>query len=301
MATKDKNSFVSNVQKEYNKYQEQIKDYKEKYIMLEQALLRESSNQDNIEDIKRAKNFVRSGLNHLILSNMKYQKNLYSETHKTDYTRSQVRIHLNKKINSFYDDFYLDVLFYDDVCTPCGKYQDYLQITTEEERINFLKCNTEITHLAFVYAPQTTVKAVIGILGKLNTSDTRVQECGITLLDCHFSDFQHLRLSDTNSIPNNDLKQLIQSKIDLDKENMKLLASLNIRGDEYKILKNEDDTLYIRYICRGTGRVYYNRLNINNLRISEEFKQDDYESYLKAWWNLNTLGSPVNGKPVIRL
>ena len=84
---------------------------------------------------------------------------------------------------------------------------------------------------------------------------------------------------------------------------MQLLASVNIRGDIYKILKpqeNNDKTIYIRYVCRSTGRVYYNPLNLRNLEISEEYKEDNYESYAKAWWNLNTLGSKVDGKPVIR-
>lgn len=300
MISSEKNSVISNAQKLYNKYQEQIRDYKETYMMLSHALT--TREVDNVGNLKESLSYIKEGLNLLTRANVKTQKEHYLATHRTDYSRSKVRIPLNKKINSFYDDFYLDVVFYDDVCTPCGKYQDYLQITSKEERINFFKCNTEITHLALIYAPQRIVKAAIEVTGNLNTTDKRVQEMGITLLDSRFSDFKNLTLSDTSSISNNDLKQFIQSKIDMDKEDLTLLTLVNIRGDLYKIYKDEStNDMYIRYVCRGTGRVYYNKLNVKNLEISEEFKENDYESYARAWWNLNTLGSPTEGKPVIRL
>ena len=37
------------------------------------------------------------------------------------------------------------------------------------------------------------------------------------------------------------------------------------------------------------------------ITLSFEFMGDDYESYARAWWNINTLGSSTDGKPVIRL
>ena len=48
------------------------------------------------------------------------------------------------------------------------------------------------------------------------------------------------------------------------------------------------------------AEVYYNRLNLSNLGISKYFNEDDYDSYAKAWWNLNTLGEDPDGEPVIR-
>ena len=56
---------------------------------------------------------------------MIFQKELYKKTGTTDFCRSFVRIPLDKKINSYYDDFSLDIVFYDDVCTPLGKYNEY--------------------------------------------------------------------------------------------------------------------------------------------------------------------------------
>jgi hypothetical protein len=215
-------------------------------------------------------------------------------------------MHLNKKLNSYYDDFILEVVFFDDVCTPQGKHEEYSKLKTKEERIDFIKANTQITNIGLVYATNNSIKATVAVLGKLNFNDERIKELGIDLLPSKFSDFERLTLADTSEIRNNDLKQLFQSKIDLDKEDMEELASINIRGDVYTIKrcinkKNNKEEYYIRYTCRGTGRVYYNKLNLNNLEISEEFKAGNYESYAKAWWNLNNLGSSVEGEPIIRL
>ena len=203
-------------------------------------------------------------------SNMDFQKRLYKATNSTDYCRTAVRIPLNKKINSFYDDLILEVIFYDDVCTTSGKFNEYNMLETKEERYKFIEENTKGS--------------------------------SITLLPSKFSDFKNLSLADLSEIRNNDLRQILQSKIDLDKENMIELACVNIRGDLYTILKSDTtNELYIRYVCRSTGRVYYNVLNVNNLALSLEFMGNDYESYARAWWNINTLGSSTDGKPVIRL
>ena len=202
-------------------------------------------------------------------------------------------------INSYYDDLILEVLFYDDVCTPTGKISKYNQLTSKEERKQFLKENTEITHMALVFAPNGKTRALLAIKGELNYKEARIKDCGIDLLSPKFSDFQNLRLADINEVDNNDLKQFLQEKIDLDKENMEKLSSQIIRGDLYEIFKNGDD-FYIRYICRSTGRIYYNRLNLRNLEISKYFDRNVFDSYARAWWNLNTLGSNPDGDSVIR-
>jgi hypothetical protein len=155
--------------------------------------------------------------------------------------------------------------------------------------------------MGLVYFNGSVLKAVISLRGNLNFNDPRVEnDHFITLLPQEFSNFEELRLSDTSKIRNNDLKQFIQSKIDLDKENMTLLSSLIIRGDKYDIYRSDDEELFIRYVCRSTGRVYYNKLILENLALSSYFHRDDYDSYSKAWWNLNTLGGSPDGDPVIR-
>ena len=191
-------------------------------------------------------------------SNMDFQKRLYKETGSTDYCRTAVRIPLNKKINSFYDDLILEVVFYDDVCTVSGKFDEYNMLETKEERYNFIKENTEITNMGFAYIEGARHIYTSGIVGNLNINDERLKGSSIMLLSSKFSDFKNLSLADLSEIRNNDLRQILQSKIDLDKENMIELACVNIRGDLYTILKsNATNELYIRYVCRSTGRIYY--------------------------------------------
>ena len=239
--------------------------------------------------------------------NMQSQKQRYISTGKIDYTRTMIRIPLNKKINSFYDDFSLDVLFYDDVFTPSGKYDYYSKIEDSEDKLNFLKENTEITHmglLLFKSESMSRALTVINLMGTLNEREPRVLENKVQLLPQKFSDFKNLHLADLNVIKNNDLKQIIQSKIDLDQENMELLATASIRGNDYKLFKytlpyDETEQLYIRYVCDSTGRVYYNLLNVSNLRLSKYFNENKMASYLHSWWNITHLGASIQGKPVI--
>lgn len=284
------------------------KEYEETLGLYNQriGIYKEKLGQDIPNDVRDALlkqlAYLESGATHIANSNMNYQKNLYESTNSTDYARTTLRIPLDKKINSYYDDFTLEVVFYDDVCTLNGKFDEYKKLKSEKDRREFIVQNTEITHMGLLYIREKRLISIIALQGKLNVGDPRVTESNVVLLPHIFSDLSKLKLKDTSLIDNNDLKQFIQSKIDLDKENMTELSSIVIRGDRYSIHKPKDGyDLYIRYTCRGTGRVYYNMLNLNNLKLSSYFKENDFESYSKAWWDLNTLGgNPDCEKPVIR-
>ena len=286
-------------------YEDKLEQYKNR-IRIYNDKLSENIEPDVRNSLTKQLNYLIEGARHIANSNKDYQKELYDVTHSTDYARTTVKIPLDKKINSYYDDFTLEVVFYDDVCTLSGKFDEYSQLRTEKERREFIINNTEITHMGLLYLNNERLISITALMGKLNTQDPRVMESGVVLLPQEFSDFDKLTLKDTSSIDNNDLKQFMQSKIDLDKENMQELSSQIIRGDRYSIHCSQPDQngkvdLYIRYTCRGTGRVYYNMLNLNNLSLSSYYKQDDYDTYSKAWWDLNTLGgNPENEKPVIR-
>lgn len=286
-------------------YQNTLKCYQTR-IELYNEKLDENIDKDIKASLLKQLNFLKEGEKHILNSNMKYQKDLYKTTNSTDYARTTIRIPLDKKINSYYDDFVLEVVFYDDVCTLNGKFEEYKKLHTEKERREFIIANTEITHMGLLYINNNRLISIIYLMGKSNSSDPRVKETGTVLLPQGFSDFDKLTLKDISIIKNNDLKQFLQSKIDLDKENMKELSSEIIRGDRYSIHQAQPDShgiadLYIRYTCRGTGRVYYNLLNLSNLKLSSFFKENDYSSYSKAWWDLNTLGGdPEHKKPVIR-
>jgi hypothetical protein len=285
----------------HNKYTETFNIFNQR-IEEYSTLLQTHTYDENVQDsITKQLCLLKLAREHVLKGNMRYQKELYQKTKSTDFSRTSITIPLNKKINSYYDDFYFEVVFYDDVCTLNGNFSVYENLKTDEERKEFIKNNTEITNIGLLWMPNENLRAIIEVVGELSYNNPMITNKGVTLLPKKFSDFNTLTLKDTSEIQNNDLKQFIQTKIDMDKENMRLLSKQIIRGDEYCIYSpSEDNEFYIRYICRSTGRVYYNKLNLDNLSISKEFKKDDYDSYSRAWWNLNTLGSSVDGKPVIR-
>ena len=286
----------------HQQYLDQLGRYRER----EHLYRKEIFNNGEKPSLLKQLGYIEEAEGYLCKSNMQTQKELYVATGSTDFARTTIRIPLDKKINSYYDDLTLEVVFYDDVCTLNGKFDEYNLLRTEKERRTFLEENTEITNMGLLYIRNNSVISITALKGDLNDADPRVLSTSVVLLPQIFSDFNKLTLKDTSLIKNNDLKQLIQSKIDLDKENMAELSSVIIRGDRYSIHQapnsgySEGD-LYIRYTCRGTGRVYFNRLNLNNLQLSSYFKEDDFNSYCRAWWDLNTLGgNPDNEKPVIR-
>lgn len=286
----------------YKEHQDKLQEYIDRIILYEEAIRKNDSN-NAIHSLNEQLQELIIGKDHPLNSSMAYQKALYESTHSTDYCRSSIKIPLNKRINSYYDDFVLDVQFYDDVTTLKGRFSEYQELTNREDRRKFIEENTEITHMGLCFIRNNQLKALIGLKGNLNFKDPRTSEYGVTLLPSEFSDFENLTLKQISNIQNNDLKQFLQDKIDLDKEGMKELSSLIIRGDKYSIHQSSVDPkdFYIRYICRGTGRVYYNLLNLANLSISKYFNEKDYDSYSKAWWNLNTLGGdPEAEEAVIR-
>ena len=281
-------------------YEEKIEEYEKARVMYLEALQKGNLEEETIKSVKEQLSYLEQGLIYLETSSMKNQKRIYKETNSTDFCRSIVKIPLNKQINSFYDDLFAEVVFYDNVCTPHGKYKEYSNLESEEDQLEFLMRNIEITNIGLVYERDERRIAIIELLGELNYDDDRVQNSSVDLLPKKFSDFENLTLTDTSEVQNNDLKQWLQTKIDLDKEGMKELAKTFIRGDYYSIHQPKDSKdLYIRYVCRSTGRVYFNKLNLDNLKLSEYFKEGDYDSYNKAWWNLTHLGSKVDGNPII--
>ena len=293
----------------HSKHEEMVED-NEIRIQMYSDLLKSEKNlkAKEIEAFKKDISFFKAENVLFSYNNMKTQKKRYKETGKIDYTQSSVRIPLDKKINSFYDDFYLEVLFYDDVCTLNGKYEQYKELKTTEERLKFIKENTEVTRMSLCYIRDLRLLALISILGEFK-EDT-VCALGVSTFNSKFSDFSNLKLSDLNDIQNNDLRQFLQSKIDMDKEPLELLSSVYIRGNNYKIFKDTKNyrlnyknekvyTHYIRYVCSSTGRINYNELVPDFLQISTYFNKNDYSSYAKAWWNITHIGASVEGERVI--
>lgn len=287
----------------HKQYEELLKQNEERQRVYNNALSYDGLDDSCKKSLNKQIEFLKNEHNALITSNLENQKELYERTHIIDYTRTCVRIPLDKIINSYYDDLTLEVVYYDDVSTLNGKFEEYKELNTKEDRLKFIKAHTEITHLGLAVIREGSHKATIGLLGELNLGDPRLSVLSYEVLPHKFSDFTTLTLKDTNEIENNDLKQFIQSKIDLDKEDLKKLSSQMVRGDLYEIYQDPENTddYYIRYICRSTGRVYYNPLNLRNLKLSDYYKEENIDTWALAWWNLNTLGEKPEGEPIVRL
>lgn len=290
----------SGVEEAHKDYIENKKVYEQSLKLLKTELSAEPSKED-IGYIEEGIKYVQKGLEILENSNLENQKRLYRNTGATDFSRSYVQIPLNKRLNSLYDDLILEVLFYDNISTLNGEYETFKALESTKEMEEFIKKNIQITHMGLVYQVDGRRIALIEVIGDLNYEDERVKNSNTNLLGNKFVDLKNLTLSDTSEIINNDVKQWIQTKIDLDRENMEELCRVFIRGDYYSIHRpaNSKD-LFIRFVCRSTGRVYYEKLNLENLTMSDYFKVGNYESYAKAWWNLTHLGSKVEGKPIVR-
>lgn len=284
--------------------------------MYKSAIEDQKDNTECVKSLKEQLNFLLKEREYFLNSNMEEQRKIYEEEHIIEYSRNSIRIPLDKKINSFYDEFFLEVLFYDDIAVPKGKYEEYKKLKTKAQRKAFVKANTEITHMGLSIIRGSDHIATIAIQGALNYKNKKVVKGEIALLDHKFCDFKSLKLADTNEIKNNDLKQLIQSKLYLDKEKcMVKLADKMVGNDNYQILEdtsgisasggsfgwgNSLSNYYIRYICPSTKRVYFNNLNLRNLALSEYFKENNYDSYIDAWWSINNLGADPYGKAMVR-
>lgn len=287
----------------YQDHLETIKENEERQKMYREAISEVKDDPECAKVLEEQLKLLEEEHDLLVNMNMESQKETYKKQ-KTgiDYARSCVRIPLDKLVNSYYDDFVLEVAFYDDIAVSKGKFKEYAKLKSAEERKQFIKDNTEITHMGLAFFVGEEHKATVELLGKINMESAEAKDLGITLLDSRYSDFDTLSLKDTMEIANNDLSQLFQSKIDLDKENMTVLADKMVGYDNYKILspKDDNDTYFIRYICPSTGRVYFNELNLSNLQISEYYKPSDYDSFIYSWWSINNLGADPFGKAMWR-
>lgn len=219
--------------------------------------------------------------------NIEYQKEIYEKTGDVYSTHTFTEFPLAKKINGLYDDFNALVLFYDNLTTEeiVSKLEN---AETLEEKRKIVKENIEITHIVLVKSDNSRVG--IALTGKLDDVYSDVENDSAQILPPKFSDFTKLTLSDSESIKNNDLAQVVQERIDMDKEDLILEAALTIKGEKYEIFKSpHTDKEYIRYVCPSTQRVYYNVLNFNYLEESEYFKVGDPESYILAWYSISNL------------
>lgn len=174
---------------------------------------------------------------------------------------------------------------------------DLFDAMSHDERIEYLKQNVEVTHvmLGGTESPSIGI-AVEGEYSKAFTSFNSKQ----AILPEEFCDFNVPTLADSLKIQNNDLLQWVQSKIDIDKENLTVVDTKVIGQDEYRLLKTpgpikvnnsrEPINYMIRYVCPSTQRVYHNLINERTLETSEYYKKGDPTSFIYAWWHINNGG-----------
>lgn len=178
-------------------------------------------------------------------------------------------------------------------------------LETEEEKIAFTKEHVEFTHAAL--GPVESSSWGIVLYGAVDPKYSEGGSSDQMALPKEFADFENLTLAKTIEIRNNDLQQRLQTKIDIDRENLEVLDEQNIRGDLYKILKapqafgNGRFRYIIRYVCPSTGRVYFNAMDERSLSESKYFENDNIKTLIPSWWHINNCGEdPFEEEEVIR-
>jgi len=218
---------------------------------------------------------------------IEHQKAEYNATGDVFASRTFTEIPLNKELNGLYDDFNAIVLFYDNL-TNDEIITKLENAPTLEEKKQIVKDNTEITHI--LLALGDNARASIALMGKLDEVYSDITNDSAQVLPAKYSDFGAITLQDCENIKNNDLAQIVQERIDMDKENLILEAELLVKGEEYKIFKSPyTNKEYIRYVCPSTQRVYYNVLNFDYLKESQYFEEGNAESYILAWYSIANL------------
>lgn len=182
-------------------------------------------------------------------------------------------------------------------------------IKDKQERIDFVSNNIEFTHCMLGGA--TNPNWGIGVYGELDKTFTEFTEGKQQALPCEYCDFDKITLADTLKIKNQDLMQLMQAKIDIDRENLEIIDEREVRGDLYRIVKtpkpinrgrgSREINYLIRFVCPSTGRVYHVDLVEEMLDSSKYYKSGDTSTYIHAWWHITHGGAdPLKGPDVIR-
>lgn len=184
-------------------------------------------------------------------------------------------------------------------------YIDYFESLSDEEKLAYTKEHVEFTHAAI--GPVESSNWGIVLYGTVDPKFQSGSGSDQMALSKEFADFDKLTLAKTMEIKNNDLQQRLQTKIDIDRENLKVLDEKMVRGDLYKILEapksfgNGRFRYIIRYVCPSTGRVYFNAIDEQSLSESKFYKRDSVDSLIYAWWHVNNCGEdPLAEEAVIR-
>lgn len=223
-------------------------------------------------------------------ANSKYQKALYKKEENIFNSRTYFELPLDKKWNALYDDLSITGLFYDDICSlNTGDNLEKFVSMSVDERIEFLRNNIEFTHMSL----QAT--DINGFHCLLFGRTVKHSDGTDTVMSGDLLDFNNVSLADTMQITNNDIRQFLQSKLNLDKEPLEIVDEAVICGDYYCIKHDPvHDIDFIRFVCPSTQRVYHAELDFENLELNEYYKptkSNKYKTAMHAWWSLTHLGA----------
>lgn len=105
-------------------------------------------------------------------NNMELQKSLYkSNPEDSIMLRTSINIPLKEEK---YKDYILNVLFYDNICCNKEVYKEYNKLTSKRSRLNFLKGNTEITHMYLKHKEFYINPILITITGEFKTNNKEI-------------------------------------------------------------------------------------------------------------------------------
>lgn len=169
MASTIKGTNLTPTHLQHNHYEELVVKTAERIKSYKSAMQSKIANEDNQytklfkEQIESLKEYQKC----LNYSNLKFQKQTYEKTKDTLISHTRVKFSLEGKINSIYNNFELEVLFYDDVCTLKGKFEKYRKLKTKKERLKFFKDNTEVTHMGLHLSSNYSCPLLVGLQGNV--------------------------------------------------------------------------------------------------------------------------------------
>lgn len=231
--------------------------------------------------------------------NIEHQKAEYERTKDVFSTRTFTEFPLNKLINGLYDNFNVIAMHFDNLTNEEVISQLESDKLTLEEKKQIVKDNIEVTHLLLTHG--TSSRVSFALFGKLDETYAVPENENATSLGPKFTNLQDLTLADVENIKNNDLQQILQELIDMDRENLETVANLTIKGEDYTIVKSPYTSKeYIRYTCPSTQRVYYNVLVHEYLKQSKYYEEGNYESYIKAWYSIANLFIELTDEEIAR-
>jgi hypothetical protein len=227
MATIVKGKTVTNAHIKHKEYNELVLRLTERTRTYKQSMQKYGDKGDIevSQSIQRSLKYLVKYKECIINSSMEFQRETYKNTGDMDFSRTYIKFPLKDRINPIYDDFELEVVFYDDVCTLKGKFKEYKNLKTKEERISFLKENTEITHMS-LQLNMGDLRVLIGVQGTIKMQKRALD---VLVLPNKYSDLTRITDELVESLNNRFYKnykkvskhfrhplEVLKAKIDLD-------------------------------------------------------------------------------------